>query len=140
MPWTDTGTVNVTRTAGPGLHRIRFQWESGASGAVLNMPESINGVLDHFRSTERDGSSTYDVYLHSKLDVDVLNGQGVGLTVDSTTNPVMIRKLLDATDRPRPILVMGRHTFRCTEANDHGVLDLFYWPDVRKALAERLMR
>jgi len=70
MPWTDTGTVNVMRTAEAGLHRIRFQWKSGASGAILNMPDPINGVLDHFRSTERDGSSTYDIYVHSNLDVD----------------------------------------------------------------------
>lgn len=138
MAWTDTGTVNVTRTNGSGLHRVRFQWESGASGAVLNMRQPLVGVLDHFVAHKVSGALPYSVWLYSGYDVDVLNAQGVNLGT-ALVGPTQIRKLLDGADLPRSIVVMGNHTFRTGAVSLVGTFDLYYYPDLAMALERRGM-
>ncbi len=139
MPWADAGIVRIDWFEEQALHCVRFGWTSGNGGAILNMQRPLVGVLDHFDAYERGGIGTYDIFLHSPYDVDVLNGQANGLTINDHDGPTMLRKLLDGSDRPRPIIVLGHHCFRATEPNCVGVFDLYYWPTLHRALTAGIM-
>lgn len=140
MPWADAGTVFEQRCVGGRLHRLRLAWVAGSAGtqvAVLNLAP-LFGVLHRLESEETDGTITYDVYLHDEFDADVLNGQGAGLTIDTTTT-VTLRVLLDGSDLPRPIAVGGRHVFRTSGGAGRGVFNLWYWPTMDRRLEHRLI-
>ena len=96
------------------------------------------GVLHRFESEESGGVGTYNIRLHDEFDGDMLNGQGVGLTV-GTTESATLRVLLDGSDLPRPIAVGGRHAFRTSVSAGRGVFSLWFWPTMDRRLERRLI-
>lgn len=126
---------------GGGLARLRVLWAADAVVAGNWLTRPLVGVLHRVVGRSAGGYDA-DAYLYTELGWDAFNGWCSGafklLGVGSEHKP---HYLLDGSDRPRPIAVAGDHFLRIEAGGvaQSGVLDLYYYTDLRYALAERVM-
>ena len=121
-----------------GLTRLRVQWTTNGTEAGGWLSQPLNGVL-HRVVGRKPAATDAQAYLYTELGWDAFNGRCSGLyKLTGGQSEHRIFYLLDGADRPSLIAVLGEHFLRITVgAQLTGVLDLYYYTDLRYALADR---
>jgi hypothetical protein len=126
MAYMRVGEVSLMRRRGePGLIVYEFAWTPDGSGvACLPFDNDLCGHVEAYEAVPTNGAGTYDIRLWDELGSDWLEGLCVGLDATAVARgPVYVTLVGDVT---RPVLLMGRPTFRVSGAGSaYGVCRLY---------------
>jgi len=139
-PVTQTGRIDeLWEPLGGGYARLRVNWQTDGADAARWLKRPLVGVLHRVVGHVWDGLAIYGAHLYSRSGWDVLNGLCSNLAGTGTEKPLY--RLLDGSDRPRPIVALGPHMLHIDASSTlAGVFDLYYYTDLAVALEQRLVR
>lgn len=110
---------------------LRVQWVANSSGAVEQFcPHELNGEPYELVSNHADSarSGTYTLYLYDSLKRDLLNGNGVTLTVNSSSTKTLFQVMTSSVQgrglliHPGPLRLVMSNT---DGATTWGTFDLY---------------